>query len=126
MDRLLDLYGILDVSVGWMSGDEADWFSLNGRTTPAGYRRVDQIPVVQQSWIHGKGVAIILFPEDDSPAMMGHLTRLADSLRSRNALIIGVSPWGTGRERIFLETAAGHYDVLLGGGPGGGMRGNMA
>ena len=53
------------------------------------------------------------------------LTVLGKRLRQNNDLVIGISPWGSRQERIFLEAAKGAYDIILGGGPGKGMRGNM-
>lgn len=117
----------MQVDVGWMGTTAHDWFLGHTGKVPNGFRLVDQRPVVQQSVIGERRIGVVLFPavQNDPSASDAELIRIADTLRAECDLVIGVSPWGTPTEREFLAAASGHYDVLLGSGAGGGMRGNM-
>lgn len=125
--QLHAIYNRMHVDAGWLGVAERDWFIKQTGLLPKGYLAVDQIPVVHQSEVGDKRIGIVLFPADQSTwtDKTDELLRIADSLRTSCDLVVGVSPWGLSVERDFLATAAGHYDVILGGGTGGGMRGNM-
>lgn len=120
-------YGNLATDAGWLSMDEAAALGRSGNPLPFGYAPVDQTPVVQHSVIGEKRIRVVLFPpmREWNDSLVATVLELAHGLRATSDLIVGVSPWGTRLERRFLALAAGRYDVLLGGGPGRGMRGNM-
>lgn len=121
------IYSRMAVTAGWLEPAARNWFHAQGAEPPQGFHPVDQTPVVQQSVVQGKTVGFVLFPAGfaGNPEREKELLSLALRLRGQCDLVIGISPWGTKAERTFLPAASGYYDVILGGGEGQGMRGNM-
>ena len=77
-------------------------------------------------------VGLLFFPYSPDlkapvpPSLGDAVAREAAALRSRAAMIIGISGWGMTSEEAFLNAHPGALDVLLGSGPNAGIAGRPA
>lgn len=73
-------------------------------------------------------VAVLLLPAIDPakpapPALVGAVLDQARQARINAELVVAVSPWGLAEEKELLAKARGAIHLLLGAGPGTGLRG---
>ena len=109
---------------GYATAEERQWLVDRGQALPRSFRVVDKKPVTEEREVGGHTVGLVYLPRD--PAHADAAIRAARELRPRVDLVVAVSPWGYRPESSALGDLAGAVDILLGGGPGKGVRGEVA
>ncbi len=123
---------MLDYHRVYITTEEQDWLNRHGSPDlPASFRTMAEVPQTDIIPVAGKRVGIVLFPEPEeyftaTRQDVQAVVNAAESIRSQVDLLVGVSSWGRTNEEFYLGHAAPVLDILLGTGPGQGMRGQLA
>jgi hypothetical protein len=122
---------MLDYHRVYITPKERDWLTRYGRPDlPTSFRTLADVPETDVFTVSGKRVGILLFPvpgdffkasREDVQAVV----HAAEALRPQVDLLVGLSSWGRTNEELYLEHAPPVLDILLGSGPGQGMRGRI-
>lgn len=135
-DTVRQAYDALTVDAGYLSTRAAAWF---GDTLPQHFVRVGVSPVVRRLQVGGISVALVFFPPEPSATtssipsdsseatpnrVLGAVLVAARSVADAD-IRIGLSPWGFQRERQALPALAEVFDVVLGGGTGAPLVGEV-
>ncbi len=125
----IDAYKMLDYDRVYITPEERDWLTkYGGPDLPASFRVMGDTPLTDIVERNGKRIGFVLFPV---PAKFFEATgedvvkveAVAEGLRGQVDLVVGISGWGRTNEQFYLEHASPALDVLIGTGPGSGMRG---
>ena len=128
---LIDAYELLDYQRVYISPKEKEWLEKYGRPElPASFKTLGTEPLAEVLEVDGLRVGIVAFPVPAKFFKPEHkdleaIVRAARSLEGRADVIVGVSSWGRSHEEFYLQNAEPVLDVLLGSGPGSGMRGRI-
>lgn len=126
------VYDALQVDCGMLSSSAAAWF---GPKRPRNFFESGTKPVVRRFTPGGIPVAVVLFPplsvggtsESEAPTkkLLAQVLAAADSVPDA-VLRIGISPWGFDGEYAAGEALESRYQILLGGGAGAALAGEIS
>jgi len=126
---LIDAYEMLGYQRVYISPQEKDWLEKYGeQPLPDFFRTLDDAPFTEVVEVDGLRVGVVGFPVppqffEPSQQDVDAIVQAARSLQGQADIIVGISSWGRQRESFYLQHAEPVLDVLLGSGPGSGMRG---
>jgi hypothetical protein len=124
MARALALLGY---DAGVMTRTEAEAVAEAGAAMPSAFTVAGPEPDVSMLEVAGIPVGVVRFPAGPRPGQavpaetVQATARAAASLRGKARLVVGLSGWGATAEEAFINAHPGAVDLLLGGGPGGGL-----
>lgn len=125
-ERLARAYALLDYDLGMLYSVEADRLKGLNIAFPLNWIAIHTAFVVKTLQIQDKKVGFLLMPGPDTDQSWDRVQSLAVNrgrgLEETVDLLLGISPWGKSKERTFLEKHPALFDILLGGGPGGGIK----
>ncbi len=132
-DDLLTAYEMLDYNRVYISEQENNWFSEYAhKPEPASFKTVGQHVVTDTFMIGGNAIGVVQFPylpfgqDDPTFDMIQEVVSAAKALKPSVKLVVGISNWGRRCELNFLTNTDPVLDILLGAGPGRGMKGELA
>ncbi len=132
-DDLLTAYEMLNYNRVYISEIENDWFSEYAhRPEPASFKLVGKHPVTDTFTVGGAAIGVVQFSylpygqDNPTPAMIQEVVAAAKALKPSVKLVVGISNWGRRNELNFLTNTDPVFDILLGAGPGRGMKGELA
>ncbi len=127
----IDAYEKLGYDRVYITQDERDWLEKYGnRELPQCFKTLGENPIVEVLDIGGVRVGVVGFPVpqqffEPTEEDVANIVAAAKTLQDQTDIIVGISSWGREREEFFLTKAEPVIDVLLGSGPGSGMRGRI-
>lgn len=128
---LIDAYELLGYQRVYISPQEEQWLEEHGKQElPAFFKTLGEEPFTEVITVDGVRVGVVGFPMppqyfEPQQQDVDRIIQAARSLQDRADIIVGVSSWGRERESFYLQHAEPVLDVLLGSGPGSGMRGRI-
>lgn len=132
-DDLLTAYEMLNYNRVYISKKENNWFSEYAhKPMPASFKTVGNDAETDTFTINGKDIGVVQFPylpfgqDNPTPEMIRSIKNAAKALKPSVKLVVGISNWGRRNELNFLTNTDPVLDILLGAGPGRGMKGELA
>lgn len=121
-------YALLAAEAGFLAPEEAAMLASKGLKPPKNWQPggAAQQTVLLETPAGTVGVLLLPFADPAKPVGPETLKAAVDAaraLKSRAALVAVVSPWGLAAENQLAQMADGAIHLLLGAGPGVGMRG---
>jgi hypothetical protein len=116
--QLKRIFETLDYDLGVLDADVARHMRETGDGPPQGWMSVASQAHCKIFPVNGSKVGFLVFPPSPDQPDFSRITALAQKMGSNLSLLVGISPWGAGKERKFLRETPGALDILLGGGPG--------
>jgi hypothetical protein len=130
---LIKAYSMLPYHRLYLTSKEEQWLADNGKEPLPSYAQVVSGAVKSEIVnVNGTKVGLVAFPdlgpESTAPtqAVIDEVWKKAKELRPQVKLLLGVSSWGADNERKFLSRAEPLFDIVLGGGVGRGLEGEVS
>ncbi|MCF8106557.1 MAG: hypothetical protein K9K64_13835 [Desulfohalobiaceae bacterium] len=124
--RLVRAMARLNYDLGMLCFAESETLKSLDIQPPANWFSVKDTPLSKTVRVRERAIGFVLMPDPQDetawPAIRDKAAQEAKQIKDRVDLLFLISPWGKSREQEFLQTHPGTFDVLLGGGPGGGLR----
>lgn|GEM_PF-4697449 len=117
----------------YLTAQEEEWLRKHGEANlPAYFQVVGNQTRTEIFNVGGVSVGVVAFPDlgieytAPSKDVVEEVWKKAKELRPQVKLLLGVSSWGVDNEREFLARAEPIFDILLGGGVGRGLEGEVS
>lgn len=129
MKALSQAYADLNVDLGALLPGEGAAMRRAGAVLPRQWVAVAAVTQVELPLPGGGAAGFVLFPplgpgETEAPTgLIERIGQAVETLRKKDRLVLGVSPWGYFIEQVYLRSPTSLPDVLLGSGPGPGFKG---
>jgi hypothetical protein len=129
---LIKAYGLLPYQRVYLTSKEENWLSKYGEKSFPGFFQVIGSSANAEIFTVGNvRVGLVAFPDlgpeyaAPEAGKIEDVLKKARALRPQVKLLIGVSSWGVENERAFINQSEPLFDLVLGGGVGRGLDGEV-
>lgn len=127
----IDAYAMLGYKRVYITPDEKAWLEKYGhKQLPGFFKTLGPEPFTEIVEVDNVRIGVVGFPVppqffEPTQADVDTVVAAARALQDKTDILVGISAWGRAREAFYLQNADPVLDVLLGSGPGSGMRGRI-